>query len=1657
MKNRMVKKLTAAFLAITMVISSPVIPEISAKAADNTPSLTIDMGETGKRELYHGATGWLYGQGDDQVPTANTITALKPNTAVQKAPNGMQHPNGDVLDIAKTFMDAGGKHIQIYVPDYYALWFYEFTGTDYYLDILRMQAEACIEAGIAEDVVYVLYNEPTANWLGSDGYVDDNGNKVTGWDSMYWYWKKMVETLREVYEDAGIETAPKTAGLNLAVYDKTVMDGYIKFCAEYDVMPDIVSWHDLATWQYNIFDEEYNHYRGLEEKYGVEPREIVINEYAAQAECASPGDLVRWIGLWEDYEVAGCLPFWHFSNNLNGLAANNNAGNGAWWLYKWYGDMSGSYLPVSVSNAQQNDFYGVASMDENKKSANVVFGGRDGSANIILDDILSTETFANAEKVHIKVEGTDYTGFHGAAEEPRVIKEGTVAVENGQALVPMTDMNSMSGYRITVTQAADDENLGLLTASWKVKYEAENGTLTGAAVVANGDNNYACSNRKKVHMVDNPGDSVTMEISVPYDGYYKYDYVYCAATGVDTNSPSTNNPYTAIQNLSIDGELVDEMTLSSTLHWAMGGMYSKYLYLTAGSHSLKIEATSSQGKAVPDCIYLTYEGKEEVDTLFDMTYEAELGEFNEIKGQTTTLTTSHDGRIGYITGLEARRVTDGGGVRFNTVVPENGMYTITLRYQSQQNATANLYLDNDMTNLNHLRAAVALNATGDEWKTVYQEVFLQEGINVIDIDTVGAVKLDSMRVRGTEGSAPAASIEAETGTLSGDASLGEQAAVQQFASGSGYVSAIKAANDVEMIPKDDDEFTILGLGRVVDKGEDVDKNSLTINVNAPKAGSYKLVVYQSNGELFGKHSYNAQMTERYASFSVNGGTAKKVVFRNTYSDETFMPQVVDVELQAGNNTIKIFNDNSKVITNGVLKSGKTEHRPENIDYAVLTNYTPNFDKFELYALTGNSGAEQNTYEISARTTEGGRIEAEKTQVTAGGSVKLLFVPDDGYRLKEAYINGSSIMNKLTEVGGYYTVYPVSQDIEANAYFEPESEKEQITRQADFEYAVNAGDIDPTTLSAGDSFGLRNSVTEQFYAADKVTGKSWGLIGEEAEADASHPGWLTGSKTWPCENDGATDSSTKEKSFRYAKDQKTTDAGIVYQFELESNETYDVEMGFYVPSSWTNANNPRTMKLVVNDNVVNGYNNFTASNDDSKPYKINTQMTADAQGMLKIQIGHADNAVWGPVISYLEIFRQADTTVLEAEMEACKDLQESDYDSKSWQAFRTAKEAAQSVLDNSGSLTNIRTINDALYDLQVAKSQLKAAGATADKSELKAEYEKYKDYVQTTGQGLTSDEDWTEFQNALDNALFLQQTNASETVIAGALNRLNQAVGRLAVLSRLAVTKNPAKTVYYVGDALDLTGLEVTAYDQNGKAYVLGQSQFTVGNFDFSSVGTKTITVSFQNQTAQFAVEVKARTDENQGQGQVQAPAVPKITKGTCSYNSIQVKWGKVNGASGYEIYRSTSKNKGYGLVKKIEKPDTTSFKDTKLNFNKTYYYKIKSYTQNGATVAASGFSNTLKAKTSLAKPVVKAKKKSATSINVSWKKVSGASGYKLQYSLKKKSGYKSVMINKKNAKSYTLKGLEPKKTYYVKVCAFRKVKSKKVYGSWSKVKTFKLR
>lgn len=92
------------------------------------------------------------------------------------------------------------------------------------------------------------------------------------------------------------------------------------------------------------------------------------------------------------------------------------------------------------------------------------------------------------------------------------------------------------------------------------------------------------------------------------------------------------------------------------------------------------------------------------------------------------------------------------------------------------------------------------------------------------------------------------------------------------------------------------------------------------------------------------------------------------------------------------------------------------------------------------------------------------------------------------------------------------------------------------------------------------------------------------------------------------------------------------------------------------------------------------------------------------------------------------------------------------------------------------------------------------------------------------------------------------------------------------------------------------------------------------------------------------------------------------------------------------------------------------------------------------------------------KPTIKKLTKAKKSFKLSWKKVSGITGYEIQYSTSKKFTKKTTKTaTVKGAKktSATVKKLKAKKTYYVRIRTYKTIKGKKVYSSWSAVKSVK--
>lgn len=121
-----------------------------------------------------------------------------------------------------------------------------------------------------------------------------------------------------------------------------------------------------------------------------------------------------------------------------------------------------------------------------------------------------------------------------------------------------------------------------------------------------------------------------------------------------------------------------------------------------------------------------------------------------------------------------------------------------------------------------------------------------------------------------------------------------------------------------------------------------------------------------------------------------------------------------------------------------------------------------------------------------------------------------------------------------------------------------------------------------------------------------------------------------------------------------------------------------------------------------------------------------------------------------------------------------------------------------------------------------------------------------------------------------------------------------------------------------------------------------------------------------------------------------APTITSATSNSSGYPYI--KWNKVSGAKKYEVYYAAEEN---GTYKKLTTTSSTSYTHSKASAGKGYFYKVRAY--GSSTSSAGAFSETVFAVRQLGKPAVTAKLNStARECKLTWKKITGATGYDVQ-------------------------------------------------------------
>ena len=284
------------------------------------------------------------------------------------------------------------------------------------------------------------------------------------------------------------------------------------------------------------------------------------------------------------------------------------------------------------------------------------------------------------------------------------------------------------------------------------------------------------------------------------------------------------------------------------------------------------------------------------------------------------------------------------------------------------------------------------------------------------------------------------------------------------------------------------------------------------------------------------------------------------------------------------------------------------------------------------------------------------------------------------------------------------------------------------------------------------------------------------------------------------------------------------------------------------------------------------------------------------------------------------------------------------------------------------------------------------------------------------------------------------TEVKKEVTGVTLNKssLNLGVGGSEVLS---ATVLPA----------DATNKQVTWLSSTPSIATVSQSGVVTGVKE----GTTQISVitAEGSKTAICSVTVsgQAQTEPGTQTGGIIDPATGKTAAATFSGMEIELDYTST-------AYNGSDKEPGVAIQDAYGN-DLTEDVDYTLD----YYNNL---TVGKATVIVSGKGKyagviagvrfTIKPKTVTVKSV---KKASSRKLNVVWAShKTQTTGFQVRYATTKKfkSGtYKTVTLTSKSATSKALTKLKAGKTYYVKVRAYKTVDGKKIYSSWSKVKSAK--
>ena len=152
----------------------------------------------------------------------------------------------------------------------------------------------------------------------------------------------------------------------------------------------------------------------------------------------------------------------------------------------------------------------------------------------------------------------------------------------------------------------------------------------------------------------------------------------------------------------------------------------------------------------------------------------------------------------------------------------------------------------------------------------------------------------------------------------------------------------------------------------------------------------------------------------------------------------------------------------------------------------------------------------------------------------------------------------------------------------------------------------------------------------------------------------------------------------------------------------------------------------------------------------------------------------------------------------------------------------------------------------------------------------------------------------------------------------------------------------------------VNGYDYIVKTNTGKKKLSGSTTYNSNYLDVNKISN---TVVYTVQVRAYSV-INGTTYRGEWSTKCYCFTQPRITSIKNSGSKLTIGWGKVKGATGYDVYMSTKKTSGYKKVKSVgsgtNKVTVTKFKGKKLSSKKTYYFYIVTKKKVGSKTNKSG-------------------------------------------------------------------------------------------------------